>query len=161
LLGAAVFAALAVRIGPALGVIDRRAFGELARALTEHPAWVIFASAVLAGWLMGLLSWLVAASRDTVSQILLVWLIGTVICLGRLHHVVVGSVEVLAGAFSGEGVTAADYGHFLPWATLGNAVGGSVFVALIKYGYAIGGKLPPAPATPAEAGRAERGDRNG
>jgi formate/nitrite transporter FocA (FNT family) len=90
---------------------------------------------------MGLLSWVVAASRDTISQIVLVWLIATVIGLGRLHHVVVGSVEVLAGAFSGA-VSAADYGHFLLWTTLGNVVGGSFFVALIKYSYAIRGKLP-------------------
>jgi len=142
LLGAAVFAALAVNIGPALGIIDPRTFGEFARALTDHPNWVMFASAVLAGWLMGLMSWLVAASRDTVSQIILVWLIATVIGLGRLSHVVVGSVEVLAGVFSGAGVNGGDYGHFLLWTTLGNAVGGSVFVAIIKYGYAITGRLP-------------------
>jgi formate/nitrite transporter FocA (FNT family) len=142
LLGAAAFAALAVKIGPALGVIDPRAFGTIARTMTEHEGHVIFASAVLAGWLMGLMSWLVAAGRDTISQIALVWLIATVIGLCRLHHVVVGSVEVLAGIFAGQGVSAADYGRFVLWATLGNAVGGSVFVALIKYSYAITGKQP-------------------
>jgi len=142
LLGAAVFAALAVTIGPALGVINPRAFRELALALTDHSGRIIFASAVLAGWLMGLMSWLVAASRDTISQIVLVWLIATVIGLGRLSHVVVGTVEVLAGVFAGEGVSGQDFGHFLLWTTLGNAVGGSVFVALIKYSYAIRGKLP-------------------
>jgi formate/nitrite transporter FocA (FNT family) len=140
--GAAAFAALAVQIGPALGVIDRRAFGELAHTLTDHPGIVIFGSAVLAGWLMGLMSWLVAASRDTIGQLALVWLIATVIGLGRLHHVVVGSVEVLGGVFAGENVTAADYGQFVLWTTLGNAVGGSFFVALIKYSYAIEGKAP-------------------
>jgi formate-nitrite transporter family protein len=142
LLGAAAFAALAVKIGPALGVIKPFMFDELAEALTEHSGVVIFGSAVLAGWLMGLLSWLVAASRDTISQIFLVWLIATVIGLGRLHHIVVGTVEVLAGVFSGGSVTAADYGRFLLWTTLGNAAGGSFFVALIKYSYAIRGKMP-------------------
>ncbi len=136
LAGAAAFAAMAARVGPALGVIEPRAFGELARAMTQHPGWVIFASAVLAGWLMGLLSWLVAAARDTISQIALVWLITTVIGLCRLHHVVLGTVEVLSGVFAGQGVGVADYGRFLFFATLGNAVGGSVFVALIKYGFA-------------------------
>jgi len=142
LLGAAAFAALVVQVGPALGIIDRRAFGELARALTDHSSDVMFGSAVLAGWLMGLLSWLVAASRDTISQIVLVWLITTVIGVGRLHHVVVGSVEVLAGAFAGEGISATDFGRFALWATLGNAVGGSFFVAFIKYSYVIRGKVP-------------------
>jgi len=140
LFGAAAFAALAVIIGPSIGVIHERAFGEIARTATEHPGHVIFASAVLAGWLMGLMSWLVAASRDTISQIVLVWLIATVIGVARLHHVVVGSVEVLACVFSEQGVTAAAFGRFLLWTTIGNALGGSVFVALIKYSYAINAK---------------------
>ena len=36
-------------------------------------------SGVLAGWLMGLRSWLVAAGRDTISQIVMVWLVTTAI----------------------------------------------------------------------------------
>jgi formate/nitrite transporter FocA (FNT family) len=137
--GAAIFAALAVLIGPVLGVIDRRVFGEIASSLTTHPAGVIFLSGLLAGWLMGLLSWLVAASRDTISQIVIVWLIATVIGFTHLHHVVAGTVEVLAGVYTG-GVTAGDFGHFLLWTTLGNALGGPFFVALIKYGQVVQGK---------------------
>ncbi len=136
LVGAAAFALLAVITGPALGVIDPAAFGEIARRLTEHPAGTIFLSGILAGWLMGLVSWLVAAGRDTISQIVLVWLVTTAIGFAHLHHSILGSVEVLAGAFANQGVTAADFGHFLLWTTLGNAVGGPVFVALIKYGHA-------------------------
>jgi formate/nitrite transporter FocA (FNT family) len=143
LLGAAAFAGLAVLIGPALGIIEPRAFGAIAQPMIAHPSWILFASAMLAGWLMGLMSWLVAASRDTISQIVLVWLIATVIGLGRLPHVVVGTVEVLAGLYSKQGVTSADFGQFLLWVTLGNAVGGSFFVALIKYSYAIQGKQQP------------------
>ncbi len=142
LIGAAIFARLAVAIGPALGVIDPRVFGDIARKMIDHPGLVIFASAVLAGWLMGLLSWLVAAGRDTISQVVLVWLIATVIGLAGLHHVVVGSVEVLAGVFARQGVTLEDFGHFLLWTTLGNGLGGSFFVALIKYSYAIKGTQP-------------------
>lgn len=140
LIGTAGFAALAVAIGPALGVIDRPAFGEIARSVIDHSSLAILGSAVLAGWLMGLLSWLVAASRDTISQIVVVWLITTVIGLCRLHHVVVGSVEVLAGIFAGQGVTPADYGRFLLWAAVGNAIGGSFFVAFIKYSHSVRGK---------------------
>jgi len=142
LLGAAAFAWLAVLIGPALGVIEPRAFGEIGRPLVAHSALVILGGAVLAGWLMGLLSWLVATGRDTISQIVLVWLIATTIGLAGLNHMVVGSVEVLAGVFSGQGITAADYGHFLLWTTLGNILGGSFFVALIKYSFAVQGKQP-------------------
>ena len=140
LIGTAIFAALAVVIGPSMGVIEPGVFGKIAAPTTAHPGWVILLSGLLAGWLMGLLSWLVAASRDTISQIALTMLIGSVIGFTHLHHVVVGSVKVLAGVFAGEGVTAADFGHFLLWTTVGNAIGGPLFVAVIKYGHAIGEK---------------------
>jgi formate/nitrite transporter FocA (FNT family) len=135
LVGAAIFAGLATLIGPALGLIDPHAFGRIAHRMTDHAGHVIFLSAVLAGWLMGLLSWLVAAGRDTISQIVLVWLITTCIGFAGLHHAVLGSVEVLAGVFSHQGISGMDFGRFLLWATLGNIAGGSIFVALIKYGH--------------------------
>jgi formate/nitrite transporter FocA (FNT family) len=53
-----------------------------------------------------------------------------------LPHVVLGAVEVFAGAFSGRGVGPAGIGRFLIYATLGNTVGGVVFVALLKYSLA-------------------------
>jgi formate-nitrite transporter family protein len=42
---------------------------------------------------------------------------------------------VLAGVFSGRGATAGDFLRFLTASTLGNAIGGIVFVAVIKYGH--------------------------
>jgi formate/nitrite transporter FocA (FNT family) len=93
-------------------------------------------SGVLAGWLMGLLSWLVAAGRDTISKVVLVRLVTTSIGLAGLHHVVLGSVEVFAGAFSSQGVGPWDIARFLLWTTLGITLGGVVFVAILKYGLA-------------------------
>ncbi|MEZ4869154.1 MAG: formate/nitrite transporter family protein [Caldilineaceae bacterium] len=137
LLGAAIFAVLVTIIGPNLGVIDATAFGVIAHHVVDHKWWVILLSAVLAGWMMGLLSWLVAAGRDTISQIFLVWLVTTAIGLGKLHHSIVGTVEVLAGLFAEQGITLANFGHFLLWTTVGNSVGGVVFVAVIKYGHVV------------------------
>ena len=134
LAGAAAFAGLVTLVGPDLGVIQPWAFGEIAHRLTDHPAHAIFLGGLLAGWLMGLLSWLVAAGRDTISQIVLVWIVTAAIGFANLQHAVLGSVEVLAGAFSGQGIGPRDVGRFLLWATLGNTVGGVVFVAFLKYG---------------------------
>jgi len=133
--GAAAFAAFLAFLGPRLGVIETRVFGDIASGVVEHLGWVILLSGVLAGWLMGLLSWLVAASRDTISQIFIVALVTTAIGIAHLHHAVVGTAEVLAGVFSGQGATLADFGKFLLWATLGNILGGVFFVALIKFGH--------------------------
>lgn len=137
--GAAAFAALIAKIGPALGLFEPRILGQLAAQVAGHSAWVLVVSAVLAGWLMGLLSWLVTASRDTVGQIVLVWLVTFAIGFAHLNHAVIGTTEVLAGVFSGHGATLADFFRFLGLTTLGNIVGGSVFVAVIKYGHAIRG----------------------
>jgi formate/nitrite transporter FocA (FNT family) len=63
-------------------------------------------------------------------------LVTTSIGFANLHHVILGTVEVLAGAFAGQGVGVGDFARFLLWATLGNALGGTVFVALVKYGLA-------------------------
>ena len=136
LIGAAVFAWLVAWIAPALNAATPESFGAIARKLTAHPSHVIFLSAILAGWLMGLLSWLVAAGRDTISQIVVVWLITSCIGFVGLHHVVLGTVEVLAGVFSNQGISYSEFFRVLLWATLGNIAGGSFFVALIKYGHA-------------------------
>jgi formate/nitrite transporter FocA (FNT family) len=136
LIGAVAFARLVTIVGPELGVVDVRAFGFIAGHVLDHSAHVIFLSAVLADWLMGLLSWLVAAGRDTISQIVLVWLVTTCIGFAGLHHVILGSVEVFAGVFAHQGIGGGDVVRFLICATLGNAVGGSVFVAVLKYGHA-------------------------
>lgn len=138
LIGAAGFAYLVSVTGPALGVLTTESLGTLARKMVQHPDWVILLSAILAGWMMGLLSWLVAASRDTISQIFVVAIITAAIGFAGLHHVVVGSVEVLAGVFVGK-ATLAEFGHFLLWATLGNAIGGTVFVASLKSGHGLRG----------------------
>lgn len=68
------------------------------------------------------------------------WSIG----IAHMHHAVVGSVEGLAGIFARQGVTFADFGHFLIWTTLGNAAGGVFLVALFKYGHVIRGGSEPA-----------------
>lgn len=136
LIGGAAFASLIVYLGPAMNVIEPRAFVDIAHELLKHSNGIMFLSAVLAGWLMGLLSWMVAAGRDTISQIVLVWLVATAIGLGGFAHVVLGSIEVLAGVLVSDEFGVADYFRFLLWATLGNVVGGSVFVAIIKYGHA-------------------------
>ena len=137
ILGGSVFALLVTRIGPAMGIIQPQAFKQMAELAVRYNWWVILLSGTLAGWLMGLLSWLVAASRETISQIFIILLITTTIGLAHLHHSMAGSIEVLSGIFAHQGITWYDYGHFLLWATLGNIIGGVFFVGVVKYTHII------------------------
>jgi len=135
LLGCALFAALLAVLGPEMGIVDPGAFGTLAAALVPYSWWVIFLSGVVAGWLMGLVTWLSAASRDTVSRILFVVIVTAVIGFGPFHHSILGTTEVLSAMFLGQGVSLGEYGHFILWTTAGNVVGGAVFVGLLNYGH--------------------------
>ena len=143
LAGSLIFAKIAAVVGPALGVIDLGVLGDIAHGAVDHPSWVIFLSALLAGWLMGLLSWLISAARDSTSQVLLVGIITWSIGFAHLHHTVVGSAEVLAGIFANQGLDPGAFAHFLVWTTFGNAAGGVFFVAVFKYSHVIRGGTEP------------------
>lgn len=156
IIGGTIFAALAAQIGPRMGVIDTAAIGQIARGLVEHGSVVILCSAILAGWMMGLLTWLIAAARDTISQVFFVWLITTAIGVSHLHHSVAGTVEVMAGVFARQGITLPDYAHFITWTSLGNALGAVCFVAIMKYSHVIRSGAEPEPVHLDEPGPAQR-----
>jgi len=135
LVGCLLSAGLIATVGPAFGIVDAAAVGTLASALLPHPWWVIFASGVIAGWLMGLVTWLSAASRGTVGRSLFV-LIGTaVIGFAPFDHCILGTTEVLAAMFLGSPVSLAGFVAFLLPTTAGNVVGGAVSVGLLNYGH--------------------------
>jgi formate/nitrite transporter FocA (FNT family) len=137
IVGATIFTIIVTWISPVLGIVEPWAFIEIARGLLDHDVWVIFLSAVFAGWLMGELTWLLAAGRDTISQVFFVCLVTTVIGFLNLHHSIAGTVEVLSGVIISSNIHLLDFGRFLVVTTTGNAIGGIIFVALIKYGHAI------------------------
>jgi len=133
LLGGYIIGGLLVLLTPPLDVFNEDAYYHLAHKLIKYDAWVIMGSGLLAGWLMGLLSWLVTSSQDTLSRIFIVILITFVIGLGNLHHSIVGSIEVFAGVITSDKITWNHYAHFQIFTTIGNIAGGILFVSIIKY----------------------------
>jgi formate/nitrite transporter FocA (FNT family) len=145
IVGGSIFAASIVLVAPALGVAEPKAFAEIAIPLVDHGWPVLLAAGVLAGWLMGLLSWLIAAGQESVSRFLFVWVVAASIGFAHLPHSIAGTVEVLAGVLVSPEVTFLDFGRFLLLATVGNAIGGSVFVSLLKYGHVVRSGSSPQP----------------
>tara|TARA_R100001369_G_scaffold14731_1_gene29436 strand:- start:4462 stop:5316 length:855 start_codon:yes stop_codon:yes gene_type:complete len=133
LLGGWAMAAVLVWIGPKLHIFDAETISKIAIHVTDYNMWVILVSAILAGWLMGLLSWVVTSSKDTISRIFIIYLITAVLSFAGLHHSIVGNVEVFAGLLVPSSLSIGDYAAFQAVALLGNAIGGAVFVALLKY----------------------------
>lgn len=133
LFGGYLMALLIIWIGPKLGVFELSAVDAIAEHVTSYTPLVVFTSAVLAGWLMGLLSWLLTSAKDTVSRLIIIYMITAVMSFTGLHHSIIGNVEVFAGLVNSTETTLIDYISFESFALFGNAVGGAVFVALLKY----------------------------
>lgn len=142
LLGAAAFASTAYYaeiLNPeALGLI----FEEVSTKI-EYGFFTIAAKAVFGGWIVALIAWMVASSRDTISQVFFIYGLAFLIPAAGLPHCVAGSSEVFMGVFAGE-FTWGEYGwDFLLPTTLGNIVGGVFTVTLLNYGQVIGSKKKP------------------
>lgn len=135
LVGGYLFSFFLVKMGLGMEVISTEAFVHLAEKMLKYSWWITLGSAIFAGWLMGLLSWLNSSSRETISQIFVIVLVTATIGLAGFHHSIVGSIEVFAGFLVSPDITLGDYLFFQVWATLGNIIGGTVFVAVVKYSH--------------------------
>lgn len=133
LVGGYIIALILLWLGPHLGIFTKEVVIEIAEHVIHPNTNVIFVSAIVAGWLMGLLSWLLASSRDTISRIVMIFIITAVMSFTGLHHSIIGSVEVFSGMLSSPDISLWDYIAFQGTALFGNAFGGATFVALLKY----------------------------
>jgi len=70
-----------------------QSFETIALKLVDHDLPWLFVGGVFAGWLMGLLAWLVTAAQDTTARILLVLIVTGTIGLLHLPHSIAGNVE--------------------------------------------------------------------
>ncbi|GAA5023477.1 membrane protein [Marivirga lumbricoides] len=119
-------------LGPAMDIISYDTFYKLAHKLVDYSFDIILISSIVAGWLMGLVSWLVSSSQETISRIVVIVIVTFLIGIGGLHHSIVGSIEVFAGLLVTD-ITFAQYGHFQLWSTIGNLIGGVLFVSVLKF----------------------------
>lgn len=130
--GGCLFAALMIGLGLNMQLFSISDIDAYAEHILGFRWWVIFGSAILAGWMMGVTAWLVTSARDTLSRIVLVTLItGSIGFLG-LHHSIVGNIEIFSALIYGNTVSLGRYLLFLTVILLGNTVGGVVFVAVLK-----------------------------
>jgi formate/nitrite transporter FocA (FNT family) len=134
LVGGYLIGAFIVWIGPELGVISYQGIENLATHVNHFTRDVILGSSVLAGWLMALLSWIITSTKTASGKILIIYMITFIIAMSGLHHSIVGNIEVFAGFLVSDKITFIDYVTFQSTSLLGNAIGGVVFVAILKYG---------------------------
>ncbi|MCU1593106.1 MAG: Formate/nitrite family of transporter [Frankiales bacterium] len=131
LLGTVAFALLAAKT-PAVHEA-REALARLGQEAGRTGFTTVFWTAVVGGWLVALVAWVVTASTDTVGQVLLVATLTFFVGVGHFAHSIAGSGEVLTAVFLGA-LPLTSYLTWLAGAVLGNVVGGVVIVALLNYG---------------------------
>jgi formate/nitrite transporter FocA (FNT family) len=133
LAGACAFAAI-VALTPMLGETLRPTLIAVAKTGTDGGFWLVALRAIYAGWLIALMAWLIASTRATGAQVLLIWLTTAPISALGFRHSVAGSVEAFYRAFEHTAGWREMAGSFILPAVAGNIVGGFVFVALLNHG---------------------------
>lgn len=134
--GGLLFALILSYFASSLHFLNKEAFAHIAEGFIHNSWLTTLLSAALAGWLMGLLAWLVAAARETISQIFIIWTVTAAIGFVGLPHCIVGNIEIAATLFSGK-ISFNEYINFLWPVTLGNAIGGVLFVGILKFSHTV------------------------
>jgi formate/nitrite transporter FocA (FNT family) len=106
------------------------ALNRIAEEIAHRPWLPTLTRAIIGGALVALLSFLVIASRETTSRIIVAYAVGVLLALGPFDHVIVSMLHVGFGLASTANVTllhAAEVGLI---ATVGNLIGGVGLVTL-------------------------------
>jgi formate/nitrite transporter FocA (FNT family) len=131
--GGILFTLFISLLAPHLNLFTHDTMVKIGSHVVHHDAWVLFLSAIVAGWLMGLLIWLMNSVKNSLTRVFLIFMITGVIGFGGFHHSIVGSIEVFGAFLHSDTVTLLDYLSFLCLALIGNAIGGGIVVGLFKY----------------------------
>jgi formate/nitrite transporter FocA (FNT family) len=107
----------------------------IAEHLLSFDTLPLLFSALLAGWLMALGSWLSLTTPPNISQMACIYIVTFLIGFGGLHHSIAGAVEVFTAFLFSDHISLSQTGGFLGIAICGNTIGGSIFVALLNYGH--------------------------
>ena len=109
------------------------AASELAETIAQRDFVSALLSAIVAGTVMTLLTWLVHATESDGARVLIALLIGFVLAAPSLNHAVVSFGEMAFGILADRG--SADWDDLaqnFPVSVLGNLLGGLTFVTLAR-----------------------------
>ncbi len=130
LLGTFVFAALMVPQGVFTEPV-RDALLEVGRESVSGAFGPTLLKAVLAGWLIALMVWLLPNARAT--RLWVIILLTYVVSIGRFSHIVAGSTDAVFAVFTGQASISDYLIRFLIPTLLGNTIGGVSLVALLNH----------------------------
>lgn len=110
----------------------------IAEKVDDNSVLTAFCSAVVAGALITVMTWLVEGVGSIGGRIVCAWIGGFLLTIGAFNHVIVVTLEMIYGLRFGADVGGMDVVQNFAVAAVGNMVGGLLFVTLTRTGQAIG-----------------------
>ncbi len=136
LAGGYLFGSISLVFNGEMHLIGKDFFYFVSEKMLKYSVGATLISSIMAGWLMGMLSWLLSSAQDTFSRVVMIFLVTFLISIAGLHHCIVGSIEVFMAFFAeANKITLAEFLKFQGLATLGNIIGGVFIVAMVKFAH--------------------------
>ena len=136
LIGGYIFGSISLVFNGEMHLIENEFFYFISQKMVKYSASSTLISGIMAGWLMGMLSWLLSSAQDTFSRVVMIYLVTFLISIAGLHHCIVGSIEVFMGFFAeANRISWYEFLRFQGLATLGNVIGGVCLVAVVKFAH--------------------------
>ncbi len=107
------------------------AMSAISGDLLALPFWQSAVRAGAAGWLIGLMVWLLPASGAARPMIII--LLTYVVAMCQFPHIIAGSVEAAYAVFIGHVTLGAYLTRFLAPVFIGNVIGGTALAALLNH----------------------------
>ena len=107
------------------------ALARLAAETVSHPFLNTLLRAVLAGWLIALMVWLLPSAGT--ARILIIALLTWLVAFAKLSHIIAGSTEAAFGVLTGASPFSAYVMSFLVPTLIGNTIGGVGLVAMLNH----------------------------
>ncbi len=136
LAGGYIFGSISLVFNAEMHLIGKDFFYFVSEKMLKYSVGATLISSIMAGWLMGMLSWLLSSAQDTFSRVVMIFLVTFLISIAGLHHCIVGSIEVFMAFFAeANQISGVQFLKFQALATLGNIIGGVFLVAIVKYAH--------------------------
>jgi formate/nitrite transporter FocA (FNT family) len=103
-------------------------FADIATEGLHQSFLVSMLNAILAGWLIALMIWLLPFAET--ARVSVIILLAYILGLGHFSHIVAGAIPTFYLLFTGDISVGTWFGHFLAPVLIGNVIGGVALVAV-------------------------------
>jgi len=107
------------------------ALAEIGTEIVSGPFWPTVFKAILAGWLIALMVWLLPGAKS--AKLFVIILLTYVVSLGHFPHIVAGSADAAYAVFSGHARLRSYVFGFLIPTLAGNTIGGVALAAILNH----------------------------